>query len=185
MEKDNIKKKRRPDVEKFRKPKPSKLPRKKSLHSNSDGTIVVNPMLYANHFQFYETCGGYLSLYPKDGQYLVSANGIAECAPRSLYVLMNDTGRVEFHQLQLFDISLRMLEAGLSRPFRYEDLEEYRRSSKAMLEGKPRPSQYNRDNWVRPFDVKTPCPLKPQEDLIKTYFEGCNKNIPKSEKKTL
>lgn len=77
-----------------------------------------------------------------------------------------------------------MLEAAVSRgPFRYEDFEQYKKGSKALIEGKPRPAQF-KDNWVRPFDPTIQCPLKPQEELMKTYFEDFNKSGRKTDMKT-
>lgn len=172
-------------MSKFKKPKPIKLVRKSSLpcKSEGDGTIEVKPMMLYNPFQFYNTCGGYLNLYSKDCQYMFSPQGIPICAPRNLFVLTNSTGRVEFHQDQLFQTALLMLEAALSKPFEFEDLDDFKKGCKALLESKSR-RPLLKDNSIQPYDVRNPCPLTDGERKIRTYCEEYKKNGPHNDMKT-
>ncbi|OXA46894.1 hypothetical protein Fcan01_18449 [Folsomia candida] len=112
--------------------------------------------------------GGVLQLYLKKGCYMFDKHDHPTFIPKTSFVLMNDTGRIEFDKSQLLHLSINLLKAAMLDP--ELDLTEFKTAVELILRG-GKYQLMSHQTMVQRFDANRTAPLNGAENIIKTMYK--------------
>ncbi|OXA42902.1 hypothetical protein Fcan01_22276 [Folsomia candida] len=122
------------------------------------------------------TTGGVLQLYMKTGRYGLDKDEHPTFIPKISFVLVNDTGSLEFDKKQLLHLSTNLLKAAMLDP--ELDITEYKTAVDKILRG-GKHHLMSHQTMVLRFGDRREVPLDGAQAVLKNMFNMYNQRIQK------